>query len=619
MDREFLPKEETKILNVPIGVVVHTDQGFFKVKEEDGEKKMESVAAIGENGEVKYKHVIYQSAPTQKMVYENGEFIIENQLAISGDYVTCLKNGQLMSQERVEVTVDEEIVMRNGEILVLRSNEDGSFTLVNTDSGESDEQTEYVRRAVEQVDLNNFTLFLEAKFRKLGKEELFDQMLKEKKIPINLKKIIDNTKLINFIMGINYGGFTNSTGLVANFLVEFLRANDSEVSKIMDTLAASRYYDKARRLEYGAKRYEYYEKKGLLPEGLENLPGAAMKAADMWNRLLNSDDETEQQGVLHEHLDELGSDVRERILRVCKKFEERRYDDPELVLSLKRYEVLRDKVPILPLDSKVFNQYLMALMIEEEYAREAFPMIENCVQQSQERVDNFWSSFFQNTRVKRPDWFRSISYEKGEVNYFFRANSGSEFFGGNPHVLFPEIDDSETIVAMLNHESTHKIFSTTNMIRRRFAPKECVPSTLLNRHEEILVELIRQCYDTVRLENGKAVFDLPKTNSGGSNYQDGLNELLEIARETEIGGEKIIENIIEGVFDYDDGKIANPLEYIMESYQNITGKTDFWDRIRPYENGIVGNKRYDKKEVLVTIEDIPEELRGNFRDGVLWM
>ena len=106
--------------------------------------------------------------------------------------------------------------------------------------------------------------------------------------------------------------------------------------------------------------------------------------------------------------------------------------------------------------------------------------------------------------------------------------------------------------------------------------------------EEILVELVRQCYDSMRVEDGVVVFDLPDTN-GNSGYQDGLNELLEIIGETDIEDTKIIEEIIRGVFDYDDGRIANPLEYIMKSYENSTGKTDFWGRIEKY-NRIKGFK-----------------------------
>ena len=48
-----------------------------------------------------------------------------------------------------------------------------------------------------------------------------------------------------------------------------------------------------------------------------------------------------------------------------------------------------------------------------------------------------------------------------------------------------------------------------------------------------------------------------------------------------------------------------------------TRKTDFWERMNPHKHGIIGVKREEK--VSMKDEDIPEELRQNFKDGVLWM
>jgi len=48
-----------------------------------------------------------------------------------------------------------------------------------------------------------------------------------------------------------------------------------------------------------------------------------------------------------------------------------------------------------------------------------------------------------------------------------------------------------------------------------------------------VVELLRQCYDSMKIENGRIVFDLPENNVGESSYQRGVNALLEIAREVE--------------------------------------------------------------------------------------
>jgi len=39
--------------------------------------------------------------------------------------------------------------------------------------------------------------------------------------------------------------------------------------------------------------------------------------------------------------------------------------------------------------------------------------------------------------------------------------------------------------------------------------------------------------------------------------------------------------------------------------------------MNPHKHGIIGVKREEK--VSMKDEDIPEELRQNFKDGVLWM
>jgi len=615
MEAELLPKLEPKVLNVPVNTVAHTEQGYFRVVENDGVKEMVQVAAIkSENGVIEYTNDVYQSSSKQKLIYRDGNFFVQNQMADNGEYMTCLKSGQLVSEEMVPVSLGEEIVMRNGQVLSVKSNDDGTFTLVESQNGVSGEQKEFMKKTIESIDSEELTQYLKGKFEELGRSGLFNVLSKNEDGLLNMQYFFDKSDLVLWMMRFNNNGFKSSDGMVGNFLAEFLKENNPEGFGILEAAAKSRFFDKARRLDFEAKRYEFYKKKGALPDELENLPESAKKAADMWNKLLQAGSEEEQGGVLSENLDKLSPEVRKKIVSICQKFKERKYDDPELVPELKKYSELVYKTSVMPLDSKVFNQYLMAQMIEAEYTKEAFPFVGDCVLESQKKVDLFWNSYFEAGEGEKPEWFEDISYKKGDVNYFFRANAGSEFHGGNPNSMFLDTEGPESIVPVLNHESTHRLFSFAKC-KRGYAQRECEPSTF--KHEETVVELLRQCYDSMKIENGRIVFDLPENNVGESSYQRGVNALLEIAREVETKRGQAVGEIVKGIFDYNDGKIGNPLEIIQKSYETKTRKTDFWERMNPHKHGIIGVKREEK--VSMKDEDIPEELRQNFKDGVLWM
>ncbi len=624
MDGEHSRNNEIKsrVLDVPTNTIVGYDSKFYRVDQKQGEKTLQPVVAVKDSkGKVEFQEALCYGGSHQQLVFDGTGFVVESDEAANGGYMSFLKNGELINQAVEKVEVGDELVLRNGKIVSIVDNGDGTVSLVKPDGKLSAEEQEMIKDSLETVNGAELADYVQSKLKEMGREEVLrkaSRFFKDGKLNLSDFRGAYNIglKLTSF----NYLGldrFGAEDKLVANCVLEYIYEKLPEEVGLLERQVKSQYYDKARRLDYEAQRYQSYQKLSQLPEEMAALPEAVAKAADLWNRLLGSERQ-DQDLVVEEHLGKLPEESRQRIVRLSGKLAERKYDDPELAELMRRYEDISLKLSVSPPDSKIYRNYLEALLIEDEYTKEAFPFVGECIEDHQKRMNLFWDTAFDRLGIDRPEWFGDYTYKSEEVNYFFRANGVHEFHGGNPNTLFIEgYYTLEDVTGIFDHEATHEIFGFSKGSKRYRKPNDCAPSNF--HHEETVVELMRQLYGSMRVEDGTIFLILPSEDAILTSYQSGVAELVRIMKSSGKDDETMIGQLVQGTVDYLNGEIGDPVQMIREVYEKTSGRDDFYQRIDPFSEMKALQRKREKVVSGVKSEDIPKDLQDRFWSGVLWM
>jgi len=603
----------TEIGNLPIlpsGLIVNSEGSFYKVTEIGGERGLEEVVPIKhENGEVGYLREVVRSHSLQALVYKDGEFVIESGKTPFGDCIVCMVNGELRQEEEVVVGCGEELILRDGSVIRIIKDEADTYTIDRTDWATSEDDKNRVRTGLLELFPGEVEDYCQKKFVEIGKGDLYNNLPK-KDGEVDYNSLLKIDGIVYMLMKFNDRACKPGAerDMFYSFLLEYVYENNLEIVEVLDKVPRLLYHDKARRLDFKSKIYKIHKERGNLGEEQSLLVEMTEKASNLWNDLLSVKKE-DQNDVLDRHLDDLPKETVLRIRKTCQKFYDRDYSDPEVVRLTKKYFDLYPNVVTRPFEAKVFNQYLKALLIEDEYAKLAFPVFEKGMSIHQDRMGKFTSRIFKSVGAGEiPGWYSCKPYAE-ELHFFFRANANNEYHGGNPGRLFLELESSEDVAAVLDHEATHLYIKSD---RRKLLSGDNF------RHSESVTEFVRQLYYSSEYDGDKLIVKLPEKANRESGYQKGVDLFVEMAKE--LGEKEFISALFNGILDYNKGFLVNPLERVKELYFVKTSKDDFFGKIESISDAAFNPyKRNQNKKKEILIEDIPEDLRNRYKDGVLWI